>query len=338
VISVRSISKNYGRVAAVRDVSFDVGAGEVVGLLGPNGAGKSTTIRMLTGYIRPDRGRVEIGGAVHGNGLRARWLMGYLPESAPSYPEMRVADYLHYRGRLFNMRRRERVNAIDRVCGLCWLNEVRRRRTGVLSKGFRQRVALAAALLHDPKVLILDEPSNGLDPTQIRETRDLIRELGQERTMIVSSHILPEIERTCDRILVIANGQLRADGTPDQLTAAGRGAGHVVAEISAGATVSTSLLVADPAISNTTTVRSGDGWTRLEVYPTTKCTLPEAAQRVGTIAAEHNWTVRELSTQRPSLERVFFDLVDPQPVAVPAIKPTAASDSLPVSKSAEARP
>ncbi len=212
------LSGGAGRVLAVRDLSLQIPEGQVVGLLGPNGAGKTTTIRMLTGFIPPSMGRLSIGGHdTIDDSTAARRLIGYLPEAAPLYPEMRVVEFLLFRAGLYGMRRPDARRAAQQAMERCWLTDMRRRRISALSKGYRQRVGLAAALLHDPPVLVLDEPSNGLDPTQIRETRGLIRELSHKRTVLVSSHILPEIEKTCDRVVIIARGQLRADGSPSEL-------------------------------------------------------------------------------------------------------------------------
>lgn len=218
MISLKGVHKSFGRFHAVRDASFEIARGEVVGLLGPNGAGKTTTIRMITGYLPPTAGRVEVCG--HDSikeSLKAREMLGYLPEATPLYPEMRVSDYLLFRSRLYSMKHRERRPAVERALTRCWLGDVASRRISQLSKGYRQRVGLAAALLHNPRVLILDEPANGLDPTQIQETRKLIRELSKERTVLVSSHILPEVERTCDRVIIMSRGRVRADGTPERL-------------------------------------------------------------------------------------------------------------------------
>ena len=220
MIRVEGVSKYYGSFPAVRDVSFHVPKGQVVGLLGPNGAGKTTTIRMVTGFIPPTKGHISVNGFdTLRQTLDARRSLGYLPESTPLYPEMRVVDYLTFRARLFGVPARARRGAIAHALGKCWLNDVARKRIGQLSKGYKQRVGLAAALLHNPPVLVLDEPSSGLDPTQIYETRKLIRDLAKDRCVLVSSHILPEVERTCDRVLIIARGRLRADGTPGMLLA-----------------------------------------------------------------------------------------------------------------------
>ena len=222
MIEVRNLHKTYGRLHALAGVSFDVPPGQVTGLLGANGAGKSTTIRIITGYTAPDAGWVRVGGLLTSqHSVRVRQHIGYLPESAPTYGEMPVAAILSYRASLHGLRGKARQRAIERAIDTCVLGAVRKRRVGQLSKGYKQRVGLATAILHDPPVLILDEPSNGLDPGQITETRSLIRRLAEGRTVLVSSHILPEIERTCDRLVMLARGQLCAQGSLKELLSQG---------------------------------------------------------------------------------------------------------------------
>ena len=204
MIEVRQLTKKYGPHAALRDLTFDVGEGEVVGFLGPNGAGKSTTLRILAGFLGMSSGRVRVAGHdVIDEPLEARAAIGYMPEAVPLYPEMRVEEYLWFRGGLKGLGRSDRKKRLGYVLERCWLTDVRRQLIGTLSKGYRQRVGLADALIHDPPVLILDEPTAGLDPTQIRETRKLIRELGQQHTMLLSTHILSEVEMACDSVIII---------------------------------------------------------------------------------------------------------------------------------------
>jgi ABC-2 type transport system ATP-binding protein len=213
MIHVSNLTKYYGDYPAVRDVSFDVLKGQIVGFLGPNGAGKSTTMRILAGYITATSGEASIDGFdVFWQPLEVRRRIGYMPESCPLYPEMRVAEYLTYRAGIKGLHGRACRLALDRVIGRCWLTDVRRQLIGTLSKGYRQRVGLADAILHDPPVLILDEPTAGLDPGQIRETRQLIRDLGQQHTVLLSTHILSEVEMTCDQAIIINRGQVAASG------------------------------------------------------------------------------------------------------------------------------
>jgi ABC-2 type transport system ATP-binding protein len=213
VIHVSNLTKFYGDYPAVRDVSFDVPKGAVVGFLGPNGAGKSTTMRILAGYLTATSGRATIDGLdVFWRPVEVRGRVGYMPESCPLYPEMRVVEYLTFRAGIKGLHGRACRQRIDYVLKRCWLEEVRRQLVGTLSKGYRQRVGLADALLHNPPVLILDEPTVGLDPGQIRETRSLIRELGQEHTVLLSTHILSEVEMTCEQAIIINRGRVAAAG------------------------------------------------------------------------------------------------------------------------------
>jgi ABC-2 type transport system ATP-binding protein len=214
MILVENLVKYYGEYPAVRGVSFEVPKGRVVGFLGPNGAGKSTTMRILAGFLTASGGRASIAGKdVFSEPIAARRNIGYMPESCPLYPEMRVIEYLKFRGGLKGLGWGARRKRIEYVLDRCWLKDVRTQLIGTLSKGYRQRVGLADALLADPPVLILDEPTAGLDPTQIRETRKLIRELGREHTMLLSTHILTEVEMTCDSAVIIYQGQVVEDGT-----------------------------------------------------------------------------------------------------------------------------
>ena len=223
MIHVSNLTKYYGDYPAVRDVSFDVAKGQVVGFLGPNGAGKTTTMRVLAGFLTASSGRATIDGLdVFTESVEVRRRIGYMPENCPLYPDMRVAEYLRFRAGIKGVHGRHAGYKIDYVLKRCWLTDVRRQLIGTLSKGYRQRVGLADTLLADPPVLILDEPTAGLDPTQIRESRKLIRELGQQHTILLSTHILPEVEMTCDRVIIINRGQVAASGKLADLQARGQ--------------------------------------------------------------------------------------------------------------------
>lgn len=232
------LSKRFGDTLAVDGVSFEIAPGQLVGFLGPNGAGKTTTLRMLAGLFAPTAGKASVAGLDSvSDSLALRGAIGYLPEHNPLYHEMRVEEYLCYCARLRRVPRSRRAAAMDRAIETCSLAEARRRPIGELSKGFRQRVGLAAAILHDPPLLILDEPTSGLDPTQIIEARRILRALAGERTILLSTHLLTEVERMCDRALVFVGGRLCADGAPEALAAraAGRGARLVLeAQVGAG--------------------------------------------------------------------------------------------------------
>ncbi|HZW09154.1 MAG TPA: ABC transporter ATP-binding protein [Phycisphaerales bacterium] len=310
MILVREIRKTYGRVHAVRGISFAIEPGEVVGLLGPNGAGKSTTIRILTSYLTPDAGSVEIDGHdTRTDSLEARRRIGYLPESAPLYPEMTPGGYLDYRARLYGLPRPERRRAVGAAMDRCRITDVAGRRIGHLSKGYRQRVGLAAALLHDPPVLVLDEPSNGLDPSQIRETRSLVNELAARRTMVVSSHILPEVERLATRLLVIAAGQIRADGPMAELAGAAAGGGRYVAEVQGDTGEYLRLL---RGIAGVRDVRAaplnGSAWSRVTVETGPGAGDPRPA--ISGHAARIMLPLRELHEDKPSLEHLFLQLTE----------------------------
>ena len=219
MIEVAGLTKRFGPTLAVSDVSFDVQKGEVLGFLGPNGAGKTTTMRVITGYLPPSEGKVRVAGYdVLDEPLEAKRRTGYLPESPPVYPDMTVTEYLAFVARIKGLPRKEIKTRIGEVSEKCAVTDVQHRQIGKLSKGYRQRVGLAQALIHNPDVLILDEPTAGLDPKQIIETRELIRGLAGQHTIVLSTHILPEVSRTCQRVLVINQGRLVASGTPDELT------------------------------------------------------------------------------------------------------------------------
>lgn len=221
MIEVAGLSKAYGAFAALKGVSFTVRRGEIVGFLGPNGAGKTTTMKILTGFVAPTAGRATVAGHdVVTESLQARSCIGYLPESAPVYADMRVGDYLDFIGQIRGLALAERASAIGRVCEECDLADRIGQVVGTLSKGYRQRVGLAQALLHQPPILILDEPTSGLDPNQILSIRNLVRRIGQSRTVILSTHILSEVQATCDRVLILNKGELVADAPIDSVRAA----------------------------------------------------------------------------------------------------------------------
>ncbi|GAB4385625.1 MAG: ATP-binding cassette domain-containing protein [Phycisphaerales bacterium] len=306
MISAHSIFKRFGSVCAVQGVSFELRPGQIAGLLGPNGAGKSTLIRMITGFLSPDRGTVSIGGHdTLQDPLQARRLIGYLPESCPIYPEMRGIDYLCYRARLHGLDRRSARRAAEQAAERCRLGTMSRKRVGTLSKGYRQRVGLASTLVHDPKVLILDEPTNGLDPSQIREARSLIRELAENRTMLISSHILPEIERTCDRVLVIVGGRICGDGPPERLIQTPGVRLRVECKVSASDAIWSSVR-ALPGVEHVRPLPSPADWTHAEIV------LHDAGVRdtIAEMLAGRGVIVRSFAEQRVSLEDAFVQLTE----------------------------
>ena len=225
MISVAQLTKDYGRYRAVNAVSFTVQPGDVLGFLGPNGAGKSTTMKMVTGFLTPTSGTASIGGHdIQKDPLAAKRLIGYLPESGPLYPEMTVIEFLRFVGQVRGLQGANLTAALDRVIASCFLGEVRHQIIETLSKGFRQRVGMAQAILHDPPVLILDEPTDGLDPNQKREVRQLIASMGKSKAILVSTHILEEVDAMCNRVIIIDRGQVVVDETPAELAARHPGA------------------------------------------------------------------------------------------------------------------
>ncbi len=311
MISAKRLVKWYGPTAAVSDLTFDIEPGQIVGFLGPNGAGKSTTMRILTGYLPPTSGSASIGGHdVLDDSRAARAQIGYLPEGTPLYGEMRVTEYLDYRGRLLKMPRAERRRRIDEVCGRCGLEPVRRRAISNLSRGNKQRVGLAQALLHEPPVLILDEPTAGLDPKQITAVRGLIAELRGRHTVLLSSHILPEVEKTADRVMIIAGGRLVADGSPDELRRRVAAGGRVLIEAKAGAAALREAVGGLDAVARVEVSAQDDGWTRATITPKDDADIREA---IGGALLARGVALREIRLESASLEQFFVQVTDSVP-------------------------
>lgn len=319
MIEVENLTKYYGPVLAVDHISFTVPEGKIVGFLGPNGAGKSTTLKILTCYLAASDGRAMVAGYnVFSQSLQVRERIGYLPENVPLYPEMRVREYLAFRARLKGIARKYRTKVIDEAADRCHLRspqDMTNRRIDQLSKGYRQRVGLADAIMHEPEVLILDEPTIGLDPTQIRDTRHLIQELGERHTIILSSHILPEVEQTCSEIIIIAGGRIIANGTPaalrdrvagGRLMVEARGAdGEAMAK-----TLSTVAGVKKAEISGTIGKAGSDGsWFRLTITPTTG--QDPRAELFKAIVGK-GWQLREIRRETASLEDFFVQITAQQ--------------------------
>ncbi|MEO1128823.1 MAG: ABC transporter ATP-binding protein [Planctomycetota bacterium] len=300
MIEVEDVHKKYGSLHAVRGVRLSIRAGQIVGILGPNGAGKTTVVRMIAGTLPPSAGRVRIAGLdAIAETQRVRRKLGYLPESNPLYPEMRVADYVSHRARLYATP--HTADAVARALKRCWLDDVATRRIGQLSKGYRQRVGLAAALVHEPEILILDEPTTGLDPSQIAETRELIRSLAGDRTMLIVSHILPEVEKTCDRIVIFSSGTVRADGSPAELMQ--QAPGRTIVECKGDPTQAITGIAGVDAVS---TEKTSDAWIRAYVQ-----TKPGAHVResIGRALVQANLPLRELRDETVSLETLYLRLI-----------------------------
>ena len=304
MIRVQQLTKKYGSVTAVKGISFEVAKGEIVGFLGPNGAGKSTTMKMLTGFLPPTTGRASIAGFdVFDQSLDARRHLGYLPENTPLYPEMKVGEYLRYRAALKGVPGSKLTERVGDVLDLCQVKDREKQLIGSLSKGYRQRVGLADALVHDPDLLILDEPTIGLDPNQIRTVRELIKNLAEKRTVLISTHILPEVEMMCSRVIVIHRGEIRATDTAENLRKNHRAVGELILEAKAGPDA-TEVLRAIPSVKDVTSAQDGE-WTTFTLRLDAKA---EPGAEVMRIATERKWEVREIHQKRATLEDVFAEL------------------------------
>jgi len=308
MIVVHGLTKSYGPTDAVRDLSFSVKRGEIVGFLGPNGAGKSTTMKILCGYLPADSGEVRIAGFdIFSNSIKARSRIGYLPENVPLYPEMRVGEYLAYRAALKGVRPRRIPEKVEDALELCNLRPVQRQLIGTLSKGYRQRVGLADALVNEPDILILDEPTIGLDPNQIRDIRNLIRSLASRHTILLSSHILSEVEMTCSRVMILNKGEIIASGTPAELRdrSGSSLSGAIRLELLAPEKAAQEALRKLPGIASVNSLGMKGDWTILEILPSSidpRVALFEEIVRKG-------WKLRELSAHEASLEEIFTSLV-----------------------------
>ncbi|MDY7009750.1 MAG: ABC transporter ATP-binding protein [Planctomycetota bacterium] len=309
MIDVKNLTKNYGRTLAVNDISFHIDAGSVVGFLGPNGAGKTTTLRILTCFMPATNGSATIAGYdVFSQSLQVRSRVGYMPENVPLYPEMRVREYLMFRAALRGMRRKRRSAAVDRAAQRCWLlkpENMMRRRIDQLSRGYRQRVGLADCLLHEPGVLVLDEPTIGLDPAQVREMRNLIRSLGENHTVILSSHILAEVEQVCNKLIIISGGRIVAQGTSGELRRQVSGPSRVIVELKGGQSEQMAETVAGiEGVLDVQHERAGN-WTRLTVQCAEETDL---RQDVAALVAAKGYQLRELRREIGSLEDFFVQM------------------------------
>jgi ABC-2 type transport system ATP-binding protein len=310
MIEVSNLTKRYAGRTAVDDISFTVAPGEIVGLLGPNGAGKSTTMRVLAGFLPANSGTVRVAGFdVFHDSDEARRRIGYMPENNPLYPEMRVREYLKFRARLKGLgwrRSRQRVTTVMEQCGLA---DVGRRVIGQLSKGYRQRVGLADALVHEPDLIILDEPTIGLDPHQIRAVRALIKSLGGKHTVLISTHILPEVEMMCGRVLIMFNGRVLASDTPDNLQRRMAGGSQIIAEIAAPAEALNAAWEALPEVEQYDVSAADGSYFRCALTPRGGQDLREA---IAALARKNGWPLRELTRSRHSLEDIYVQVTKPR--------------------------
>lgn len=307
MINIRNLSKHYGSLRAVDDITFEVKTGEILGFLGPNAAGKTTTMKVITCYMPPTSGTVEVENYnVFDHSLEIRRMIGYMPEDNPLYPDMNVADYLLFVAELRGIAAAERTKRLKGIIELCDVGNVLHQDVGELSKGFRQRVGLARAMVHDPDILVLDEPTVGLDPNQIVEIRNLIRELGKEKTVILSTHILPEVQATCDRVVIIHEGKLVADGTPEELQSSFQGQELV------------HLLLKAPENDVAATIGNLENVSKVEEKEADSGGLRRFAvesqrgvdirESLFHLCVDQKWAILEMHREQASLENIFREL------------------------------
>jgi len=306
MIEVRGLTKRFVNTVAVNNISFEVREGEIVGFLGPNGAGKTTTMRMLTCFMPATSGQAYVDGLdIFTQSLEVRKRVGYMPENVPLYPEMRVEEYLNFRAKLKGVERKKRKSRVEEVIERCWLKDVRRKINGHLSKGYRQRVGLAECLVHNPKILILDEPTIGLDPAQIRATRKLIRELAHDHTVLLSTHILPEVEMTCERVIIINEGHIALQDSLENLIGGAK------------ATVPVRLEVKGPPERIKAVLETIPGVTRVQeeqARANTRFLIESSSgtdvrEEISNRMARNGWPIIELTSKAKTLEEIFVDIV-----------------------------
>lgn len=317
MIEAHGLTRRYGEFTAVEDLSFSIAEGEIVGFLGPNGAGKTTTLRMITGFLPPTTGELTVAGKnLFTEPVAARREVGYLPENVALYGEMRVSEYLGYRAMLEGLSRTEAKRRLADAIDSCILVEVENQIIGTLSKGYRQRVGLAAAILHHPKVLVLDEPTVGLDPKQIIAIRELIRDLGREQTLLLSSHILPEVELICDRVIIIDRGRIIAEGSPSDLKTGSDGSSVIQVELKDAPPSAPEVL---GRIEDLEVVEAPN---RPPGVLTLECTSGrDVREEVFRACVANEWVLLELKQERASLEDVFVRLTTREEASVAASPP-----------------
>jgi ABC-2 type transport system ATP-binding protein len=304
MIRIDNLVKSFGTKRAVDGVSFTVERGEVLGFLGPNGAGKSTTMRMITGFMPPTEGKVSVGGYdVVESPLEAKRLIGYLPENAASYPDMTVEGFLNFAAELRGLLGSARKKALNRVVELCFLDSVLHQSIDTLSKGYKHRTCLAQALIHDPEVLIMDEPTEGLDPNQKHEVRNLIRELGQKKAIVFSTHILEEVDAACTRAIIIDRGRIVVNGTPAEL--------HAMSDLAGAVTLQAPGATAE-RLSELGRVEKLNGAFR--IYPKDKSRAAQLAKEVVDLVNLHGWKVEGMYSERGELDEVFRRITLPDTV------------------------
>jgi ABC-2 type transport system ATP-binding protein len=311
MIKVRNLKKTFGPKVAVNGVSFTVEKGEVLGFLGPNGAGKSTTMRMITGFIPPTSGEISVGGFdMLENPLPAKRLIGYLPENAPSYADMTVHGFLAFTAEMRGLSGDAQRKAVDRVMEMCFLEPVRHQSIETLSKGYRHRTCFAQSIIHDPEVLVLDEPTDGLDPNQKHEVRTLIRRMGETKAIIFSTHILEEVEAVCSRAIIIDRGTIVANGTPRELKQRSENAGAVLLRLAEGTAASVKSKI-DQISDVEKSVVVSESPLVVRAYPTRKAAGPDFARLLGETAHRERWSLEELHTEEGRLDEVFRSITLP---------------------------
>ncbi|MDX1707201.1 MAG: ATP-binding cassette domain-containing protein [Desulfobacterales bacterium] len=307
MIQVENLTKYYHTLCAVDRINFNIQKGEILGLLGPNGAGKTTTLRMLTGYLSPSSGNIHVKGlSIDKHALEIKKILGYLPESAPLYHDMLVFDYLKYVAAIRQINGHKKIERTRHLADLCGINEVMHKPIGELSKGYKQRVGLAHAMMNDPEVLVLDEPTSGLDPNQIVEIRKIIKEIGKEKTVILSTHILSEAEATCDRIVIISQGKIVADGSAENLKQSTRGQ-NVMNLCVQNADLKTvrQKLAGIKGLDDITRISESDSTLNVRLSYSSKSDLrPEVYRRI----KETDWILLEFRQETQSLENIFREL------------------------------
>ncbi|HTP95658.1 MAG TPA: ATP-binding cassette domain-containing protein [Burkholderiales bacterium] len=317
MIQVENLSKTFGPKLAVDRISFAVERGEVLGFLGPNGAGKSTTMRIITGFYPATSGAVRVGGFdIAEHPLEAKRLFGYLPENAPSYADMTVYGFLGFCAEMRGLAGDAKKRAIGRVVEMCFLESVLYQSVDTLSKGYRHRTCLAQSLIHDPGILVLDEPTDGLDPNQKHEVRTLIKSMGENKAIVFSTHILEEVEAACTRAIIIDRGRIVANGTPGELKRKSDVAGAVVVAIAgdAAAAAVTDKLAALPGVRGCERLGAGAGPLRLRVLPATPGADGTLTRAIGELAAQERWRIEELSVEEGRLDEVFRSITLPETV------------------------
>jgi ABC-2 type transport system ATP-binding protein len=315
MIKVENLVREFGTKRAVDGISFTVDRGEILGFLGPNGAGKSTTMRMITGYLPPTSGSVTVGGYdILEKPVPAKKLIGYLPENAPAYSDMTVHGFLRFVAEMRGLRGNAREEAVRRVTGMCFLDGVIHQSVDTLSKGYRHRTCLAQSIIHDPDILVLDEPTDGLDPNQKHEIRQLLKRLGQNKAIIFSTHILEEVDAVCSRAIIIDRGQIVANGTPSELRARHELAGTVSVRIQRASAEAVRSKLAAMATAGKVNVSSTDGYVFARVFPRNRATDGELARIVAELATKEGWSLDELRTEEGRLDEVFRSITLPDTV------------------------